>query len=449
MTTIAVVDDEKNIRNTLKDIIEDMGYTADVYESGETFLNRSSAYDVVLMDIRMPGKSGMDVLQQLKSERCESEFIIISGHGSIDVAVDAVKSGAYDFLQKPLSLEKVEITLKNALAFHRQKQELREWHESKAAKYKMIGSGAEMEALKAQILKVAPTHSRVFILGQSGTGKELIAHAIHNNSPRKSAPFVKINCAAIPENLIESELFGHAKGAFTGAIADKTGKFELAHQGTLFLDEIGDLSLPAQSKLLRVLEESEFEKVGGLDTIKVDVRVIAATHIDLEKRIEQDAFRQDLFFRINVFQIKVPTLEERSGDIQELSRVFLDGFCRENELPNIELTEDALQILENRKYPGNIRELKNIVERLAILSEENKITAASVEQLSRDGQATQSAVFNKTMSLADAKFHLEKLYVETQLRIHENDIQATAESLKIERTNLYRKLKQLGIKTGN
>ncbi|MFC1586473.1 sigma-54-dependent transcriptional regulator, partial [Fibrobacterota bacterium] len=450
---IAVVDDEKNIRNTLKDVLEDLSHSVTVFAEGGSFLKSldSEGFDLVLMDIRMPGKSGMEVLRLLKDERREAEVIMISGHGTIDLAVEAVRGGAYDFLQKPLSLEKVEIAVKHALDFQKQKMELREWRESRARKYRMVGNSNQMEKMKKEILKVAPTNSRVLIVGESGTGKELVAHAIHNNSSRKQGPFVKINCAAIPENLIESELFGHKKGSFTGAFADKTGKFEQASKGTLFLDEIGDLSLPAQAKLLRMLEESEFEKVGGLDTIKVDVRVLAATHKDLEKLIEEETFRQDLFFRLNVFQITVPPLDQRAGDIGQLAQVFLQNFFRENDLPEVTMTDDARIALENRKYPGNIRELRNIVERLAILNEDGKITRKSIDVLSQGKEAGDSAVFARTMPLNQAKHLLEKRYVQTQLELFGGDIQKTAEQLGLERTNLYRKLKQLDIelKTGD
>jgi two-component system nitrogen regulation response regulator NtrX len=451
MAKIAVVDDEKNIRSTLKDILEDFHHEIRVFENGESFLTKleEDEWNLVLMDIRMPGKNGMEVLRIIKGKKEKIEVIMISGHGTIDLAVEAVRIGAYDFLQKPLSLEKVEIVVQRALEFQKQKLELLEWRESKAQKYRMIGKSPQMEKLKKDIIKVAPTNSRVLILGESGTGKELVAHAIHNNSQRKGGPFVKINCAAIPENLIESELFGHKKGSFTGAVSDKTGKFEQAHGGTLFLDEIGDLSLSAQAKLLRMLEESEFEKVGGLETIRVDVRVLAATHKDLEKLIEAETFREDLYFRLNVFQITVPPLRQRTGDIWELSQVFLKNFYCENDLPEIRLAEDARPVLENREYPGNIRELKNIIERVAILCEGGEITAANIEGLGRRRNTDEELIFNRTMPLSRAKHLLEKRYVETQLSLFQGDIQKTAEYIGLERTNLYRKLKQLGIDLKN
>ncbi len=447
MARIAVVDDEKNIRSTIKDILEDLEHRVDVYVSGEEFLSalEEEAFDLALMDIRMPGKSGLEVLEIMKGKKLSAEVIIISGHGNIDLAVEAVKKGAYNFLQKPLSLEKVEIAVQRALEFKNQKEELRQWHESREKKYQMVGDSTAMTDLKGQILKAAPTQSRVLILGESGTGKELVAHGIHNNSTQKGGPFIKINCAAIPETLIESELFGHEKGSFTGALSRKIGRFEQAHNGTMFLDEIGDMSPVIQGKVLRLLEESEFERVGGTETIRVKVRVIAATHKDLEKMVEQGTFRQDLYFRLNVFQIKVPALEQHLEDIPELSQVFLEAFCQENSMPPKSLSPQTLDTLQQRPYPGNIRELKNIIERLAILADSTEIGLEQVEALNDGSKKTSMGIFTRTLPLAEAKHGLEKLYVETQIKKFKWDIQQTADKLGLERTNLYRKLKQLGI----
>ncbi len=446
MALIAVVDDESNIRSTLKDILEDMHHQVQCYPTGEAFMAscQEQGFDLVFIDIRMPGKSGLEVLEWMRLKGVDSEVVVFSGHGNIDTAVQAVKLGAFDFVQKPLSLEKMEITTKRALERRSANEALKEWRDVQKRRLRMVGKSPAMENLRKDIMKAAPINCRVLILGESGTGKELVAHAIHHQSLRVNGPFIKLNCAAIPENLIESELFGHEKGSFTGAIATKKGKFELAHGGTIFLDEIGDMAPSVQAKVLRLLEESELERVGGAETIKVDVRVLAATHKNLEKLVEENKFRQDLFFRLNVLQIKVPPLRSREEDIPELAETFLFDFCHENQLPMKKLSEASKGQLRKKPYPGNVRELKNLVERLAILSDGNELILEEKPE-QRDVGIEKNSLFSIPRSLAEAKQELEKIYVQTQLKQNDWDISKTAESLQIERTNLYRKIKQLNI----
>jgi two-component system nitrogen regulation response regulator NtrX len=448
MTKMLIVDDEQHIRKSLKEILEDEHYevlcAADGREAVDTFTREYP--DVVLLDIKLPCKDGLEVLKEIKSLSIDCEVIMITGHGTIDAAVDALKNGAYHFLQKPLSMLDVRQTVKNAAQTKLQRSQLNELRKKEDEKYHLVGSGHVMEQLRTQIAQIAPTNGRVLISGESGSGKELVAYALHKQSPRANKPFVKINCAAIPENLIESELFGHEKGAFTGAVGTKKGKFELAHTGTLFLDEIGDMDAATQTKVLRVLQDGELQRVGGTQTIRVDVRVIAATNKNLAEMIADGTFREDLYYRLCVLPIAVPSLSRRREDIPELVHHFLHRYCLENGLPEKKLSQDALTLLSSYQYPGNIRQLRNIVERLAILAPDNTIEAPFVQQtLQPSGERVGTDLFTKPRSLQQAKEELEREFVTRQLQLHQWDIARTAQVLGIQRTNLHRKIKQLGI----
>lgn len=365
---ILVVDDERFIRNSLKEILSDEGYEVDTAEDGAIGIEMldKDHYDVVFCDIKMPGKDGGEVLDHVVSEGIDSAMVMISGHGDIDTAVECIKKGAFDFIQKPLDLNRILITVKNAA------ERTTLVKDNKVLKKKvygqqMIGSSAALQHIRDIIAKVAPTDARVLITGANGTGKELVARSLHQQSDRSAMPYIEVNCAAIPSELIESELFGHEKGSFTSAIKQHKGKFEQADGGTLFLDEIGDMSLAAQAKVLRVLQEKKLSRVGSDKDIQVDVRVIAATNKDLLKEIEEKRFREDLYHRLSVILIKVPTLDERKEDIPELVDYFTEQICAESGKSKVEFSDGALGLLIARHWPGNIRELRNVVERLLIL----------------------------------------------------------------------------------
>ena len=447
MAKILIIDDEENIRKTLREIMEDEAHIVLTADDGEQGLKcfREEKPDVVLLDIKMPGRDGLLILEDIKKSGQDCEVIMISGHASIDAAVKAVKTGAYHFIQKPLSLIEVKQSVRHAAEAKRQRDEIAALRGDSDEKYRFIGRSAAITRILEQIAKVAPTPGRVLITGESGTGKELAAYAVHRQSPRAGGPFVKMNCAAIPQNLIESELFGHEKGAFTGAVAQKPGKFELASTGTLFLDEIGDMDLNTQSRVLRVLQEGELERVGGTRTLKVDVRIVAATHRDLEKMITEGRFREDLYYRLNVVPLRMPSLSERPEDIPLLAEYLLDRFLRENGMVLRKFTPEALQYLASLRYPGNIRELKNIVERAAILAGTGDIGDNFLKgMLERKGEAS-NTLFTNPKPLAEAKDELERMYVQTQLELNGWNIPKTADILGIARTNLHRKMKQLNI----
>jgi two-component system, NtrC family, nitrogen regulation response regulator NtrX len=447
MSKILVVDDEENIRKTLKEILEDEGYDVHCADDGEQGLRAfvEDGADVVLMDIQMPRIDGLALLSEIKGQPVDSEVIMISGHGTIEAAVTAIKAGAYHFLQKPLSMIEVKQIVRHAADAKRQRDELRQFHQRDDDKYRIIGRSPALEKIMNEVRKVAPTTGRVLITGESGTGKELVAYAVHKHSLRASGAFVKVNCAAIPENLIESELFGHEKGSFTGAISSKRGKFELADKGTLFLDEIGDMGMSTQTKVLRAIQEGEFERVGGTRTIKVDVRIVAATHRDLLKMIEESNFRQDLYYRLSVVPLQMPLLSQRREDVPLLSDYFLDVYCADNGTVKKKFSPDALSLLVSHSYPGNVRELKNVVERLAIMSAAQEITAAETRAMMEIKADRSGDIFSKAMPLSQAQDELERAYVRTQLDLNAWDVPRTAEVLGIQRTNLHRKIRQLGI----
>ena len=384
MAKILVIDDERAIRNTLKEILEFEGYTVDVAENGRVGLDMALAtkYDLIYTDIKMPEMDGMEVLQSYRKTLQEqggeeAPVVMISGHGTVENAVEALKSGAYDFIVKPLDLNRLLVTTQRALEHKSLVQETKVLRKKIGARNKMVGESAAIERVREIIEKVAPTEARVMITGANGTGKEVVAHMIHENSSRAKKPMVEVNCAAIPSELIESELFGHTKGSFTSAIKDRAGKFEQADGGTLFLDEIGDMSLSAQAKVLRALQENEITRVGSDKPIKVNVRVLAATNKDLKHEIAEGRFREDLFHRLNVIPIHVPALDDRKDDIPLLVKHFTEHICQEQGWKVKVFDEGAVSALQERNWPGNIRELRNVVERLIILGGE-VITASDV-----------------------------------------------------------------------
>jgi two-component system nitrogen regulation response regulator NtrX len=447
MAKVLIVDDEENIRKTLREILEDEAHQVLVADNGESALDivRDEEPDIVLLDIQLPKKDGLAVLEEIKARKTDCEVIMISGHGTIESAVKAVKLGAYHFLQKPLSMIEVKQNVRHAAQAKAQRDEISAWRQNEDNRYQLIGRSASIERLRQEIAKVAPTSGRVLITGESGTGKEVVAYWIHKYSQRRTGPFIKINCAAIPQNLIESELFGHEKGAFTGAVSQKSGKFEVATGGTIFLDEIGDMDMSTQTKVLRVIQEGEFERVGGVKLIKVDVRFIAATHRNLEAMIAEGKFREDLYYRLNVIPIRVPSLSQRIEDIPLLADHFLNVYCKENGITAKRFAPEALTMLSIRPFQGNIRELRNIVERLAILSEGETIDERFVQASLESKKSDTNYLFVKSRPLADTKLELEKMYVKTQLELHGWDIPKTADMLGLARTNLHRKIKQLGI----
>ncbi len=451
---ILVVDDEDSIRASLAGILEDEGFRVAFANDGVTALDavRKEQPDLVLLDIWMPRMDGIETLRKLKEDHPPLIVIMMSGHGTIETAVKATKMGAYDFIEKPLSLEKLLLCVRNALGMLRLKDENETLRDLAFRDRQMTGSSPAMLKLKEQIRLVAPSNASVLITGENGTGKELVARAIHFHSQRKEKPFVEVNCAAIPEELIESELFGHEKGAFTGAVAQKKGKFDLADGGTLFLDEIGDMSLKTQAKVLRILQEKKFERVGGNRTIEVDVRVIAATNKVLEEEIRLGTFREDLFYRLNVVPFTVPPLRERRDDIPELIEHFLEMFCLREGLERKTMTPEAMDVLKNGVWPGNVRELKNVVERLVIMTPGKTITVnhipdsiVSNEAAFDEGAPGRLDTVLELHSLREAREEFEKEFILQKLEENGWNISKTAEAIELERSNLYRKMKSYGI----
>jgi len=445
---ILVVDDEPAIRQTLSAVLEDEGFRVKSAESGEECLAEAGAhsYDVVLLDVWLPGMDGLETLEALQKlppgER--PEVVMISGHGSIETAVRATKLGAFDFLEKPLTIDKVLVVVKNAIQQHRMEAEIERLHEAPGGKVRIIGESVPMKALRQQLALMAATNGRVLIYGESGTGKELVAHAIHARSPRSTMPFVEVNCAAIPEELIESELFGHRKGSFQGAQEDKVGKFEKADGGTLFLDEVGDMSLKTQAKTLRALEEQRFEPVGGPEWVQVDVRVIAATNKHLEQEIERGNFREDLFYRLNVIPFHVPPLRERREDIALLADYYLHEFTTAYGRKPKELTRAAYDLLADYHWPGNVRELKNLMERIVIMNQQTRVDVHHVPLAA--GRRSRDSEVEQLDTLHDVRQSAERTYILRKLDETNGNIKRTAELLGLERSNLYRKMRALGIK---
>lgn len=446
---IFVVDDEENIRKSLKMILEYEGYTFLEAADGEEALRmfeETVGLDLILLDIKMPGMDGLEVLKEIKSKPYAPEVIIISGQGTIQTAVEATKLGAFEFLEKPLHRERVLLTIRNALNQNKLRRECLDLRKKAEKRYELIGTHPSMKKLWTEILKTAPTHATVMIFGESGTGKELIARAIHAHSLRAKESFIQVNCAAIPEDLIESELFGHEKGAFTGATENKTGKFEQADSGTIFLDEIGDMSLKTQSKVLRVLEEGEVQKVGSNKIRKVDVRVIAATNKDLRKEIEKGNFRDDLYFRLNVVPIYSSALREKKEDIPLLVEYFCRNFAEENNFKVKKFSADAMEVMTKLPWKGNVRELKNTVERLIIMTEKDRIEKNDLPEPIRGDHCVDMPDTGKIKSLKDFREFAEKTFILSKLQENNWNVSQTARAIDTPRSNLYKKLEQYRIK---
>jgi two-component system, NtrC family, nitrogen regulation response regulator NtrX len=449
MKSILIVDDEESIRESLKGILDDEGFKTYFARDGEEAIGRvrEENPDLVLLDIWMPGMDGIETLRRIRELSPDQLIIMMSGHGTIETAVKATKLGAHDFIEKPLSLEKVLLCIQNAMRVGQLVAENRTLKAKLAREHEMIGDSPPIRRLKHQIAIAAPTSGWVLITGENGTGKELVARAIHFLSKRRDKPFVEVNCAAIPEDLIESELFGHEKGAFTGATALRRGKFDQAHEGTLFLDEIGDMSLKTQAKVLRILQEHKFERVGGNRTIEVDVRVIAATNKDLEEEIRLGAFREDLFYRLNVLLFHVPPLRERLEDIPLLANHFLQFFCAKECRESKILSPEAMEAMTSYTWPGNVRELKNIIERLVIMTPEILIAEQNLpSRLVSSRTTTRSGVSaGDASSFREARDEFEKEFILQKLEENDWNISRTAEAIEIERSNLHRKIKSYGI----
>jgi two-component system, NtrC family, nitrogen regulation response regulator NtrX len=458
--TILVVDDEQAILGSVKDLLQDEGYQVALARSGEEALARFQSdgdppIDAVLLDIWLPNMDGIEVLKQLKGQSGNLPVIMLSGHANIDTAVTATKHGAYHFVEKPFSAETLLLTLSNALRQSRLEQEnVRLRTDMQRSQHRIVGNSVAFRRLLEQAERAAASEAWVLIHGENGTGKEAVAHTIHAQGPRKDGPFVEVNCAAIPEELIESELFGHEKGAFTGATARKIGKFDQANGGTLFLDEIGDMSLKTQAKILRVLQEQRFERVGGNKTIHVDVRVIAASNKLLEDEIAAGRFREDLYYRLAVLLLEVPPLRERSGDVDLLVPYFIEYFSQIYGHKPKQIAPEALEVLKQYKWPGNVRELKNIVERMIIMVSGDTIRTEDIPPAIRQavGAAQEAGAAGDGHGLTDwgdtyreAKDAFERAFLRAQLERFNWNISRTAEAIKLERSNLHKKIKQLGI----
>jgi len=440
---VLVVDDEEGIRESLSGIFEDEGCAILTSNSGEEALEllKEQSPDLILLDIWLPGIDGINTLEEIKVLKPDLPVIMISGHGNIELAVKATRMGAYDFLEKPLSLERVLLVAKRALERRTLEIENKALKKDLTRKYRLIGNSPKIDLLKEQINMAAQSNSRVLIMGESGSGKELVARLLHENSKSVGNPFIEVNCAAIPHELIESELFGHEKGSFTGAFESKKGKFELANGGTLFLDEVGDMSLSAQSKVLRIIETQEFQRVGGSKNIKVDVRIITATNKDLKEEVKKGNFREDLLYRLNVIPIVVPPLRERKEDIPALVEHFLESFAAEYGKKQKKIAPDALKMLEAYDWPGNIRELRNVIERLVIMTPSDTITS---KNLIIAEPTRQDYLAYKT--LKEARDAFEKDFITKRLEENNWNVSKTAEILQTERSNLHKKIKAYNIK---
>ena len=448
MASVLVVDDEPGVRSALSGVLRDEGYQVDAVESGEACLERLARqpYDVVVLDVWLPGIDGLVTLTRMRERQVDAQVVIISGHGSVESAVRAIKMGAFDFVEKPLSLEKTVLVVRNALRQRHLEAENLALRAKVDAQHTMVGESAVMVQLREQVTIAAPTNGRVLIFGENGTGKELVARNIHALSRRRTGPFVEVNCAAIPEELIESELFGHVRGAFTGAVADRRGKFELAHGGTIFLDEIGDMSLKTQAKVLRVLQEQVMEPVGGSTRIRVDARVLAATNKDLTAEIRAGHFREDLYFRLNVVPIFVPSLRDRQDDVPLLAEHFMAMLAREYGRRVKTFEAQAMTVLKDYGWPGNVRELRNVIERLIIMVPGDVITGRDLSFLDGDRTAQRPAEkIAPITSLHEARDRFERDYILRALAANDGNMSRTAEALGVERSNLYKKLRGFGI----
>ena len=446
---ILIVDDEPGVRSALGGVLRDEGYDVETVASGEDCLDRATRQppDVILLDVWLPGMDGLVTLGKLRERQLDAEVVLISGHGNIESAVRAIKMGAFDFVEKPLSLEKTVLVVRNALRQRALVAENRDLRARVDRRLTMVGESEAMAQLREQIAMAAPTNGRVLVFGENGTGKELVARTVHALSRRHQGPFIEVNCAAIPEDLIESELFGHMRGAFTGAVSDRRGKFEAADGGTIFLDEIGDMSLKTQAKVLRVLQDQVVEPVGSTQRVKVDVRVIAATNKDLPLAIRHGEFREDLYFRLAVIPVYVPPLRERRRDITVLAEFFMAGFAKEYGRRPKAFSPDAVASFEQYAWPGNVRELRNLIERLVIMAPGETITAGDLTFLDGAGapSAAPAAAPVPIIPLHDARDQFEREYILRALSEQHGNMSRTAEVLGVERSNLYRKMKAFGI----
>lgn len=447
MKTILVVDDEQSVRDSLKMILEYEKYSVEFAENGQQALQKiaGGGIDLILLDVKMAGMDGLEVLQKVREKNSDLPVIMISGHGTIETAVEATKLGAFDFLPKPLDRDKLIITVRNGVQQARLASEFRKLQESVEGRWQILGESQKIKDILSMIERVAPTEARVLITGENGTGKELVARAIHRQSRRSSKPFVEVNCAAIPSELIESELFGHEKGSFTGATAQRIGKFEQADGGTLFLDEIGDMSMPAQAKVLRALEEGKVERVGGTKMIPVDVRVIAATNKDLPQEIKKGTFRDDLYHRLKVIPIQVPPLRDHRDDISLLVEAFVDDVCRRNGIALKSVSRETMQKLEIHDWPGNIRELRNTIERLVILSPGTTIDITLLDTPSASQGGEFQDILARGGTFQEFKERAEAAFIKQQLERYRWNISKTAEALDIQRSHLYTKMKRYGL----
>ena len=446
---ILVIDDEAAIRDSLRMILEYDGYECLPAPGGEEGLARiaADAPDMVFLDVKMPGMDGLEVLRRIRHLDETLPVVMISGHGTVSTAVEATRLGAFDFLEKPLSTERVTVTIRNALDQRRLRRENRNWRQAAEVRDRMIGGSRALGVVSEAVQRAAPVRSAVLIQGESGVGKELVARAIHRASPRSREAFVQVNCAAIPDDLIESELFGHEKGSFTGATQKQIGKFEQADRGTIFLDEVGDMSLKTQAKVLRVLQEGEVERLGSARTIKVDVRVLAATNKDLARAIDTGEFREDLFFRLSVIPIGVPPLRERPEDVPPLVEHFAALFARENNLRPRTFTADALDALGAQHWRGNVRELRNSVERLIVMTSAGEIDGDAVRAVLGGGARAAGAAPEQTVrTLREFKEATERAFLVRKLREFDWNISRTAEKIDTPRSNLYKKLEQYNIR---
>jgi two-component system nitrogen regulation response regulator NtrX len=446
MKTILIVDDDKSVRESLKMILEYDRYEVEFAENGEQGLQKleRSPVDVVLLDVKMSGMDGIEVLTKIRQKNEKLPVVMISGHGTIETAVEATKLGAFDFLSKPLDRDKLLVTIRNAIQQAKLSEEYEKLQERVEGKRRIIGGSEKIKEVLAVIDQVAPTDARVLITGENGTGKELIAHALHRASKRNAKQFIEVNCAAIPSEMIESELFGHEKGSFTGATAQRIGKFEQADGGTLFLDEIGDMSLQAQAKVLRALEEGKIERVGGSKLNSVDVRVLSATNKKLEEEITKGNFRNDLFHRLNVIPIHAPALREHRDDIPALVQSFIDDVCSRNGIARKAISTDAINVLMQRDWPGNVRELKNAVERLVILSHGTSIDMSVLDSFGSIS-GVDSGSLDVSGTFQDFKERAEAAFIKKQLEFHKWNVTKTAEAMDIQRSHLYTKMKRYGL----
>lgn len=449
MARLLIVDDEESIRETLKEILEYEGYEIEEAPDGEAALAliKKFNYDAVLADIKMPKLDGMELLEMSKEFAPEIPFIMISGHGTMETAVEATKKGAFDFINKPPDLNKLLITVRNAVDKNNLVIETKVLKRKITKTREIVGDSPSIKKIKQTIGKVAPTDARVLVTGENGTGKELVARWIHERSNRADKPLIEVNCAAIPSELIESELFGHEKGSFTSAVRKKLGKFEKAHGGTLFLDEIGDMSLSAQAKVLRALQENKITRVGGEKDIDVDVRVIAATNKDLMHEIGEGNFREDLYHRISVILIHVPTLNERVSDIPVLAEKFMEELCEDSGVNKKQITPGAMDALKNIYWSGNIRELRNIIERLIILCDE-KITEDDVKLYANNGKRRPGTIdaISEIARFQDFKDYAEKMFISAKLKKNNWNVARTASEIDIQRSHLYNKIEKFGLK---